>query len=391
MISDAPLRIAGSNAERTRQHNRQVVLAHIRASAPAGRAQIARATGLSTQAVSNIIAELSAEGYLAPAGRHSVGRGQPAPRYALNPDGGQALGIEVRLDAVLLAVVDLGGRVLHSARAALAAPEPGAVAAAVRSLRDRALAAAAPARLLGAGVVMPGPFSATGIIDPAYAFAPGWAGLAPQDWFAAILDLPVSIENDANAAALAERVSGVARGIDTYGFLYFGSGLGLGLVSGGQLYRGAFGNAGEIGQVPVPQAGRMVALEQAVSRAALRRHLRAAGRDAATGEDLAALHAARDPALMRWLDAATGPLSHAIGLIENLFDPQAMILGGAMPDPILDHLIAHLALPAASVSARPDRTLPRVLRGASGRMTATYGAAALVINQTFTPRLAAMP
>lgn len=60
-----------------------------------------------------------------------------------------------------------------------------------------------------------------------------------------------------------------------------------------------------------------------------------------------------------------------------------------MPDGILDHLIAHVSLPDRSVAHRADRTRPRLLRGASGRMTATLGAAALVINQAFTPRIAA--
>jgi predicted NBD/HSP70 family sugar kinase len=81
-------------------------------------------------------------------------------------------------------------------------------------------------------------------------------------------------------------------------------------------------------------------------------------------------------------------MSAAIGTLENLLDPEAVILGGAMPDLLLDHLIAALNLPDRSVSHRADRSTPRVLRGTSGRMTATLGAAALVINRVFTPTIA---
>jgi predicted NBD/HSP70 family sugar kinase len=64
-----------------------------------------------------------------------------------------------------------------------------------------------------------------------------------------------------------------------------------------------------------------------------------------------------------------------------MFDPQTVILGGAMPDAILDHLVAHAPLPALSVSNRPNAPHPRLMRGASGRMTATLGAAALILNR----------
>ena len=62
-----------------------------------------------------------------------------------------------------------------------------------------------------------------------------------------------------------------------------------------------------------------------------------------------------------------------------------------MPDALLDHLIAAVAPAEASVSNRADRTGPRLLRGSSGRMTATLGAAALILNHAFTPKIAALP
>jgi len=115
-------------------------------------------------------------------------------------------------------------------------------------------------------------------------------------------------------------------------------------------------------------------------------------RRAATNvDDLGRLHAEGHPALVAWLEAAVEPLSAAVTTVENLFDPQAVILGGAMPDSILDHLVASVRLPDRSVANREGRHAPRLLRGASGRMTATLGAAALVIDQAFTPRIAVQP
>ena len=88
--------IVGANAERSRSHNRQVVLGRIRAAGQIGRAQIARGSGLSTQAVSNIIAGLLDEGMIVELGRLSGSRGLPAVQYGLNPEGGYAVGIEIR-------------------------------------------------------------------------------------------------------------------------------------------------------------------------------------------------------------------------------------------------------------------------------------------------------
>ncbi len=195
--------------------------------------------------------------------------------------------------------------------------------------------------------------------------------------------MPVLVENDANAAAVAERVNGVARGLATYAFIYFGTGIGLGIVSRNSLLRGAFGNAGEIGHIPVGSR----TLEAVASRLALSQRLAAAGYPARTGEDIAAALDAGAPVISAWLDEAGAALGYAVQIVENLFDPQTIILGGALPDALLDRLVAKIPLSPASVAARSGRAHPRLMRVTAGRMTAVLGAAALVIDRIFTPTL----
>lgn len=382
--------VVGANAERSRNHNRQVVLGRIRAAGQIGRAEIARASGLSIQAVSNIIANLLEDGLIVEMGRRSAGRGQPPVQYAIHAQGGFALGVEIRPDAVFAAVLDLCGSTICAERTPLPATDRETITRSVVGLCDRVLAESATPRerVLGAGVVMPGPFGITGIEGSGSELLP-WDDTAPDAWFAEALGLPVVVENDANAAAIAERIAGVAQGLDTYAFLYFGTGLGLGSVHKGRLIAGAFGNAGEIGHIPVPSAGRSVPLESLVSRLSVRRTLHDAGIDVSSGDEITRLYEERNPVLLAWLDAAIEPLSAAVTIVENLFDPETVILGGAMPDAILDHLLASVRLPKRSVSLRARRSRPRLMRGASGRMTATLGAAALVLNQAFTPQIAA--
>lgn len=379
----------GANAERSRRHNRQVLLGQVRAAGRIGRAEIARASGLSTQAVSNIIANLLDDGLIMEQGRHTAGRGLPSVQYVLNPDGGFALGIDIRPDAVFAVLLNICGKTVAAERCALQSADRHSVTTAVIEVRDTIMRVSEipSARILGVGVVMPGPFGATSIRGGVSDLA-NWDDTPPDQWFSEALDLPVVVENDANAAAIAERISGVAQGLETYAFVYFGNGIGLGTVYNGKLMAGAYGNAGEIGHMLVPYGGQIVPLESVVSRLSVRHALQMAGIKADSGVDLERLYAARNPTLLGWLDAAAEPLSAAVAMVENLFDPQAVILGGAMPDALLDHLLGAVRLPDTSVSNRADRVNPRLLRGASGRMTATLGAAALVINQVFTPKIA---
>ncbi len=377
----------GSNAERSRAYNRGLVLDNIRRQGESGRAEIARASGLSTQAVSNIIADLQKDGWVTETGRRPGLRGQPAVTYALRCDAGAALGLEIRPDAVLAAWIDIGGQVLHTERIALKHATPDEVLPIVATLAERGRRAGiALASVIGVGVVMPNPVGAIGL-DGLATELPGWEGTDPQTALEAALGLPVTVENDANAAAMAERVLGPAHGMGTFACLYFGRGLGLGLVTGGAIYRGAFGNAGEIGHIPVPTPLGVQRLEDVASRVALVRALHADGIVAETVDELAVLHGQRPPAYEAWLEGASAALGHAVQVLENLFDPEAILLAGAMPAAILEELVARIVLSEHSVANRPDRKHPRLIAAGAGRMTATLGAAALVVNAALSPRL----
>ena len=379
---------AGSNALRSRAFNRSLVLGHVRASGASGRAQIARASGLSTQAVSNIIAELVAEGWLVEAGRLRRGRGLPAVQYALDARAGTALGIEVRPGALLMALTDLDGTILFSHRARLEQASPAHVAAKIAEIKAMAMAQNDPDRVIGAGVVMPGPFGVTGLSGAA-SDLPGWAELDASALFSDALDLPVIIENDASAAAMAEMISGRGQGIADFAYLYFGTGIGLGVISNRAILRGARGNAGEIGHIPVPHRGGIVPLEQVASRMALRNRLAETGIEAETTDTLEALFRDENPVLTAWVAEAAEALSQAISIVENLYDPDTVIAGGAVPGVLLQALLDRVRLSERSVANRPARAHPRLLCGTCGPLTATQGAAALIINRAFTPRMAA--
>ncbi|MDR6874057.1 putative NBD/HSP70 family sugar kinase [Bosea sp. BE125] len=384
----------GTNPERTRSHNRRVVLETVRQHGRLGRSDIAALTRLTAQAVSNIVAELVDEGFLIELGRRRTARGQPPMELAVNADGGMTAGMEIAADHITTVLVDLAGEV----RAQRIVPLGNSGLEAVQALAAAELAlartgAGLPRRLLGCGVVMPGPFEIEGMNSVGSSPLPGWAGHDAGQLLSLALQTPVTIENDATAAAVGEHLHGLGRNLRHFCLIYFGAGLGLGSIIGGQPYRGAFGNAGEIGHIPVVQHGLACAcggqgcLERYASTHALSEALRAAGIAHAGPDEVARLHLAGHPAVLGWITEAARLLAPMLVMLENLFDPETIILGGGLPDGVIDALIDAMSPLAVSVSNRSGRSVPRVQRGATGRLTAALGAAALPLLDTMTPKL----
>ncbi len=387
--------IIGGNAGRNRSHNRRVVLDFVRANEPAGRAEIARSCGLSVQAVSNIIESLEQEGLLLADGHRLGARGKPALQYRFDPDGAFSVGIELRPDVVVCALINLSGEMIFSEQSVLADASLASAIKSVGELVNRAIKTSGRDQKswLGTGIVMPGPFGVSEISFAGGTALPGWDNVNIRRVFSEALGCEVIVENDAMAAAISERVSGVATGLDSFCFVYFGTGLGLGVISGGHAQGGVMGNAGEIGHIITASEGLSCAcgnqgcLEMYASRTSALRFMSHNGVAAANGDDLSALLAKNSPVFLSWLDGAAEHLSRAIGMVENLFDPETVILGGAMPDTVIGALIARLNLPRGSVANRKDRAIARVLQGSSGRYTAAMGGAAMIVHQTITPSI----
>ncbi len=385
----------GNNPLRTRTHNRRVVLEAVRLHGPLGRSEIARLSQLTAQAVSNIVQDLVDEGLLIERGRRRLGRGQPPVQIAVNPDGGVTAGIEIAAGQMVTVIVDLAGklRATRSIRLADAAPERVAPLISAEIAAARASVPGLPKLMLGVGVVMPGPFGIEGMTSVGPTTLPGWAGVDAAAYLSEATGLSVVVENDATAASVGERLHGAGRTLRNFCFAYFGRGLGLGVVIDGRPYRGAFGNAGEIGHVVVEPNGRPCAcgnhgcLERYASFQALEERLAAAGVAVEGPDHLDRLLDQGHPAVGAWTEEAARYLSPMVAMLENVYDPEAIIFGGSLPDRLMDALIDALEPLPRSVAARRDRAIARVVRGTTGQSTAALGAAALPILETVTPRL----
>jgi glucokinase len=165
------------------------------------------------------------------------------------------LGIDIGGSKTVVAVADADGRVrARRRRPSDLSGDPGRdlerIVADCRAVLDEA-----GCSVRGVGVSAPGPIDPErgAIVSPPNLL--GWVDVPLRDELARALDLPVWLENDANAAALAEWRFGAGQGCQDLVYLTMSTGIGAGLVLGGRLHRGVSGNAGEVGHVPVEWDG----------------------------------------------------------------------------------------------------------------------------------------
>ncbi|MFD0497879.1 ROK family transcriptional regulator [Streptomyces rhizosphaericus] len=270
----------GANLTALRSYNAALVLRLLRNAGEDGvsRPELAGRTGLTPQAVSKITARLRAEGLLAEAGQRASTGGKPPTAVRLVPDARHAIGLQLDRDEVTAVLVDLAGTSVAARSAPFDFGAPAEEALSAATAEVRALLADAAARgvvgggvaagagadiaagagadiaagggsalgggLLGVGVAAPGPLDhVSGVLHRVTGF-PQWDGFPLRDALAERLALPVVLDKDTNAAALGLVTAGTA---ESAAYLHLGTGLGAGLVLGGDVYRGARTDAGEFG------------------------------------------------------------------------------------------------------------------------------------------------
>lgn len=365
--------LRGTNQEVGRPFNRRTVLELIRRHGPIARNEIADRTGLTVQTISNIVRELEEDGFLLSSRLKPSGRGLPPSALSINPDSGHAFGIQITPRLIEVALVNLGGTIVATAREDIDNASPDQAFAVIARLVQQLKEPVRNARLLGAGLAMPGPFGVDSMSFIGPTTLAGWQDVNIPQWLEKASGLPGFIEIDMAAAALGEQLYGHGTNLSDYYYLYFGLGLGGTMVHDGETVRGNWGNAGEIGHVAMMTDGEMCACG---NRGCLERYL-----------SLEA-YARRAPIIghAAWIEEAAPLLRNAVVTIENLFDPETIVIGGIAEDEMLQELIAAAEPLPTSIADRSERTAPRLMRSQSGHDAVLRGAASLAFSGALSPR-----
>lgn len=251
----------GSNIADIKSHNLRAVLKTFLHERSVSRVRLARLTGLSNTTITNLVAELLEQGIVVAEDRgptQNNGVGRPRTPLRLVPSARYAVGVHIGVGNIRVAVADLFGQLQNCLVISHASHDPaGDVLERVAQLIDQAIidAGVNRARLVGIGV------GASGLVDPQSGLnilAPnlGWRNLPIGATLSRQLNLPVFVDNNVRAMALAEAMFGAARHIQSLAFVYARSGVGAGFVVEGRVYRGSRAGAGEIGHTTIiPAAG----------------------------------------------------------------------------------------------------------------------------------------
>lgn len=319
--------IAGSNL------TRMAVLALLGRHGPASRATIARELDLSPATVSQVSRRLIHQGVVEPLYFAPSEGGRPGQLLGLVVDAGRAIGVKLAADHIVLVNVRLDGQVLATSSDAFDAVAPDAIDKLLAHLE--VFLHSGDDHLLGIGVCVPGVVARPDVGD-VNAEVLGWAGMPLGRHLRKAIGVPVLIENDVKALAVAERLFGGGQNRRNFVVVTVGRGVGFACVISGVLERGANGGAGELAHVVVSSNGPECACGQ---RGCLEAYvgadgLVAAGRTAGVlgpgqGLDWLAQLADQGQATAREVFARAGQrLAHAVAPAIAALDPEVILVAG---------------------------------------------------------------
>lgn len=389
--------LTGTNLQHANSYNIRIVLETIRLYAPLSRIEIARRTHLTAQTVTNITKRLLKLGLIVEAHRLQEGRGAPAIMLKLNPDAAFSVGLDFDKDHLTGVLLDLSGRIRQRDSIDLNFPTPEEAMRMMSDMAHSLIQKEGIDRSLvwGLGIGLPGPLIiskgsvVTNIANPQ--FLPGWNHVPVVQIMGDRLGLPVFLENNASASAIGEKWYGEGRHCATFFYVFFGAGLGGGLILNGEPYAGFSGNAGEIGYLPSTKSnyqfgnGTTDHAGMHFNLPLLYRTLQQKGLSVSNHDDLLRHYEDRNPLIMEWVEGAIDELIPLILSIEYLIDPEVIFFGGRIPDKIIQYFLLRISERLPRHRMQGKTTTPVLSKSKAGADAAALGVATLPLYNSFAP------
>lgn len=386
-----------TNARELRRSNRARALSAIYLDGPMTRLEIASATGVSPQTVSNLVGDLLSQRAIIEAGAQDSEGGRPRALLHINPQYGYVVGVDVGETAVLVEVFDFTMKLLASHSIVPDSPglSPEKTASQILKGLDRVVSESGVSRdaVLGIGVGVPGLVEhgdADAVVD---AQTLGWQAVPLGSLLRRGTDLPIFVENGAKTFGQAEKWFGAARRAENVIIALLGTGSGISIFADGELFRGASSSAGEWGHTTVAVNGRKCrcgatgCLEAYTGgRAIVARYDELRRRASANaGSDLvdrmSAIAAARDRSAEKVLEETATYLGAGIGDLINLFNPELIVVGGWVAQILGESFLSAVREVAARHALHMPYTDVSIVAAELGRDAVALGAATLPVSR----------
>jgi len=385
-----PNALRGSNHINLRIRNERLVINLIQDAGALSKAEIARASGLSAQAVATIVNRLIEDGLLQKKDAIKGKVGQPSVPIELCPNGAVSIGIKVGRRSIEAIAIDLNKDVIVHEIRHYDVPEPqtvlGLISGAYTAVQN-SLSEHQKSRLLGIGIALPSDMSGWNkVIGLTQAALSGWEKIDIQTEMENMSGLPCHVLNDATSACLAELAKSNAKKTRNMIYYYFGTFIGGGLVLDGQLIEGPTGNAAAIGSIALgiskdnvkypPQLIEKASLQQ------LERHAHAKGFSL---EDFLFADSLSDAALScfdEWADDAANAIAFSAIGVTALLEIESVVIDGVLAPNLIERLTSKIENAIAFYNSE-GIAIPNIFVGSAGSSARVFGASVLPFKINF--------
>jgi len=395
--------VGSVNLGMSHTNSRAAILDIIRAASTISRVELARATGLTGATISTVVRRLINEGLVVEVGRGESTGGKPRMLLQLDPTARFAIGVHLDHAGITYVLANLGGQIVARWRKPGAGSDepPQVVARIVGEIEGMITRVGIDrTRVLGLGVVSPGPITASvGMVLAPPSMRP-WADYPLGEALEDGVGVPVLLDNDATAAAIGEYWAGGIETTSAFAALYMGTGIGAGVLVNGSVYRGSSSNAGEVGHICIDIDGprcwcgsrgcvEALAGPSAVVEAAKEQGFDLGRRERPIAESFGVVARAAlrgEPVAHAILQRSARYMGVAAQTLANIMDLDLVVLTGPA-----FALAGSLYLPAVqnqlgrSFFARGSHPV-RVTISTNASEAAAVGAAALVLQSELAPR-----
>uniref|UniRef100_A6VW54 ROK family protein n=1 Tax=Marinomonas sp. (strain MWYL1) TaxID=400668 RepID=A6VW54_MARMS len=389
------MKSSGSTSEQSRIYNERIILHLVRQHPEISRVKIAEQTGLSAQTISVITSSLLERQLLQVDGKVKGRRGQPSIKLSINKKGAYGLGINVDRDHISAALLDFSGECVLLLERIVSFPTENLAKKIAQDLIEEVKTTLGEdwSKVQGIGLARPDYMDSwleTLVTDSdqradlsnlkaALAY---WQSDAFESWLTDLTGVPCFCENDAVAAATSELLLASVAPQRDFFYLFVSTACGGSFVANGECYFGAHGKAGSFGLIPTATGKHGKWILEALSLSSLRRFFADKQIPWPSTDDLW-LEPQYTTLIEQWASEVAFEVTPALASVVALYDPEAILIGGRLPSPVLAALIICIENRLTAHSMLP---LPVIRIAQTGHTAGVLGAAVLPLYGSFAPQ-----